>query len=454
MTRATTCLGTLPSKSEMEVDVFFVVRDGSAGQDNFLLEDNELKGHLFSRGAITTNPSGTVSVTFVGFVVWKSKFLLFLPKGCPMPASGDECGAVARLTLRVLKKYARNSFEKDPDARRLSRSLNDPKASGFALATWLADDFSKHGLYRRIRSKFNLSGNGTIDWTRTISKRSAHVSEDSFLYLDCITRDKVYDDSHFMTRLHLTALKLCKLRYADLLDLDGQLLENEGVASLDYRTLFGLGAVHLAKELRHTYADRSIRLFRVLDLLLKNDHPASATTFEAYGTSYFEHVWEAICSTIMGNDIADWLPVIPKPIWHTNSGEMAEAATLRPDIVRRHSYKGGDYVLLADAKYYSLSMPPLLSGNPGVGDVAKQLVYELIIVKEAIRMGIKFTGNCFVFPKEGQVDLVAIAGTVSYAAISAGPIYVVYMDLVAAMKRYVTSDGLVDEEIASLFGFQ
>ncbi len=451
MRQERTSLGTLRSKLVMEFGAFFFVREGGAIQGTSLLDDNELKIHLLSRGVLTTNEDGIFSASFVGFVVWKSKLLIFLPKCFPLPKNGDECSAAARLTMRVLRKYSRNTLENDPDARRLSRNLTDPKASEFALATWLADDFLKNGLYRRTRSNFVVSGHGATDWQRTISRRTAYLSGGSAVYLDFITRDKVNDDFHFITRLHLAALKLCKRRYGAMLDLDDQVLERENVVSLEESALFEAGAVHLARELRHAYSDRAIRLLGVLDLLLKNGHPASATTFEAYGTNHFEYVWEKICSTIIGNDIAAWLHAIPSPIWQITSGHKEEAATLKPDIVRLYSHMSEKFVLLADAKYYTLKMPPDLAGNPGVGDVIKQLVYELVIVKEALERGMELTGNFFVFPQETQSKLISIAGTVAYSGVSAGPIRIAYMDIAQAMKRYLTDEALCDGEIDSLF---
>lgn len=454
MTQAITSSRTLSSDWHMTADEFFVVRDGDSVRSGLLLEDEQLRAHLVSRGALTVNPSGTISVTFVGFAIWKSRIVLFLPKTYPIPADGDEtaCSVASRLTLRVLRKYSHNSFSREPDARRLLRSLSDPETSRFALATWLADDFAKHGLYRRTRNKLASSGNGIVDWHRTISNKTAYMSDGSAIYLDCITREKVSDNSHFVTRLHLTTLMLCKRRYRGILNLDDRMLENEGVMPLEEGPLSQLGPMYLARELRHAYADRSIQLFRVLEFFLKDNHPASATTFEIYGTSYFEHVWQEICATIIGNDIVSWSQCIPNPLWRTNSGCQQEAATLRPDIVRTYQSNGVDAVLLADAKYYSLTMPPNLCGNPGIGDVIKQLVYELAIVGECKNRGVKFSGNFFIFPQEGQSDFFSQVGTVSYPGISAGPIHVGYMDISKAMARYASGKCLTECEIATAFG--
>jgi hypothetical protein len=439
----------------MQATAFLVFRDGDTVREGLLLADIQLNAYLFSRGALTINSSGTASITFVGFVVWESWLLLFLPKGYAFNEKGfvGESGAVARLILRVLKRYSLQGGSREPDSRRLSLSLTDPKTSGFALATWLADDFFRHGLYRRNRNKFTSTGNGPIDWARTIARRNAHVTDGNVLYLDSITRDKVSDDSYFVTRIHRSVLSLCGRRYGEMVNLDRQVVEKEGIVPLPDGDLFQLGSVHIARELRHAYADRSIRLLRVLDLFLKNRHLASQTTFEIYGTSYFEHVWEDICRTIIGTDLGIWSACIPKPKWQTKMGENVEAATLRPDILRQYRSKGLDFVLLADAKYYSLSMPPNLSGNPGVGDVVKQLVYELVIVQEAKRRGVKFAGNFFVFPVADQAGLFETVGNASFSGIAAGPIKVTLMDLSKAMALYTTGSGLSEDEISDSFGW-
>lgn len=439
----------------MATDKWIFIQDGKKIQDNVLIEDKQLKEHLISHGALRISLSKNLSASFVGFAFWKSSFVLFLPKCFPIPSNGyvSGCASAARLILRVLRKYSHDAFTREPDAQRLSKSLTDPNTSSFALATWLIDDFSKHGLYCRTRNKFLLSENGIIDWHRTISQRTAYISQENTLYFDCITRNKVRDDSHFVTRLHLATLKLCLRRYGGILNLDAQMLKIEGIVPLDEGDLFEFGPIYLAKELRHAYSDRSMQLIQMLIIFLKDDHPGSARTFEIYGTSYFNLVWEEICASIIGNDMEDWSKTIPNPIWHSISGDLKESSTIRPDIVKEYQLEdGAKAVLLADAKYYSLIMPPGLSDNPGIADVIKQLVYELTIREEVNKKSLLFRGNFFIFPHEHQSDLFSIVGTVNYEGIpNSGPIKVGYMDITKAMNLYTSGKRLTEKEMEIMF---
>jgi hypothetical protein len=453
MMMESTYLMTLTLNKSLDSITILVFRDGETITHGPLLENKHLNAHLLSRGALSINSSGSISICFVGFSVWESWLLFFLPKGYPKSINKYviEIGETMRLILQVLKKYSFDTGINEPDPRRLSRSLTDAKVSKFALAKWLADDFSRYGLYRKTKTKFTSSGYGVIDWNRTTSLKTAHISDGSVIYLNCITKNNINDDYYFLTRIHISVLDLCRRRYGGIINLDRQVIENEGITPLAEKNLYELGPVYLARELRHAYADRSINLLRMLDIFLKVHHPSSTTEFEIYGTSYFEHVWEKICSTVIGNDIRTWASCVPNPAWISNSGEKVEAASIRPDIIRQFRSNDLDAVLLADAKYYSITMPPMLSGNPGVGDIIKQLVYELAVISESNKRGLKFKGNFFIFPKTEQPSLFSVAGTASYEGISAGPIKIIFLDLSKAMKLYLIGGKLSDSEVVFWF---
>jgi hypothetical protein len=437
----------------MESTFFLVFVEGDSVDEAFLNQQNKVSDHLFSYGAFTRNSSGSVTVTFVGFAIWHAKLILFVPKGYGKSLNTNklENSEFAYLILQVFKKYARETYTTNPDARKLSRTLTDRSVSSFAIAIWLAEDFFKNGIYRNIKKKLSTSSNGLIDWSRTISQYTPHVSEASVTYLDYVAKVKVNDDFHFISRLHYSVLMICIHRYGRLLNLDLRLLEGEAVVPLEERVLFEFGQMHLTRELQHAYSDRSIHLLRNLQTFLEFNSQSSDTTFEIYGTQYFEKIWEDICSNVVGNDIKNWINNFPNPTWQSNTGEMAIAATLRPDIVREYISAGKKLVLLADAKYYLLNLPPKMSGNPGIADVIKQLVYELTIVEAANRLGITFSGNFFIFPKVNQPKLFSIDGFVTYPGIASSLIKVCFLDLTQAMYLYVSGQRLSDTEIASIF---
>ena len=72
---------------------------------------------------------------------------------------------------------------------------------------------------------------------------------------------------------------------------------------------------------------------------------------------------------------------IEKPVWvYVKEGEgpleSQEKNTLRPDCLRMKKGKEG-YFDIIDAKYYLIKTDGVkLSGNPGVGDVTKQFLYD------------------------------------------------------------------------------
>lgn len=96
------------------------------------------------------------------------------------------------------------------------------------------------------------------------------------------------------------------------------------------------------------------------------------------------------------------IAVIEKPKWILNSGIYHEALkTFELDIV---TYTDDTFIIL-DAKYYKLTFNEHnLAGNPGLGDITKQYLYQLAL-NDFIKERFKHVRNALLFPKyDGDIE--------------------------------------------------
>ena len=112
--------------------------------------------------------------------------------------------------------------------------------------------------------------------------------------------------------------------------------------------------------------------------------------------------------------------IIEKPKWQGIDTEEKEAQdTLIPDLISIPKIGNEDYFLIFDAKYYNLRLErgKTLSGNPGVGDVTKQYMYQLAYKNFIKAHNIAVVKNCFLMPTEK--DEIINKGTAKMALLEA-----------------------------------
>lgn len=101
------------------------------------------------------------------------------------------------------------------------------------------------------------------------------------------------------------------------------------------------------------------------------------------------------------------IEIIEKPIWEGNETTEKAADTLIPDLISMPQVDGVDCFMIFDAKYYNIQLEKgkSLRGNPGVGDVTKQYLYQLAYRNFIKEHNIAVVKNCFLMPTE-QTDII------------------------------------------------
>lgn len=359
--------------------------------------------------------------TYVGIITCGSRIIKVYPKY--LLTEQDHLESMKQV-LKVLERYSRseeqiiNVFNGDGD----NRSFNM-----LAVILYLLNDYYEYGIYTNSEDIIEVNGDGDILWSKTIDESFALLQDNKPYYMELYTGRTVDDDMDYFKRLHECILTDCseQLHAAQLdilFDIDQIMLSEEGLddfGDTDYIL------ERIQKELNIQFNTRRQILLKTLYAyvaqnrrLLEYDDGISM-----FGTTAFHAVWENVCAEVFDNKLKTALgklrmsvplskeykpddtliEIIEKPIWKGFDTEEKKASeTLIPDLISIPKIGKEDYFLIFDAKYYNLRLERgrTLGGNPGVGDVTKQYMYQLAYMNFIKAHNIAIVKNCFLMPTE------------------------------------------------------
>lgn len=383
-----------------------------------LFPEPKLRTILLQNGVLVPDRDGALRVRFVGVAVAGGRSFQILPK--IFPDTSRNVVQTMRQVIRALRRYARWQPQNRVEAPFLDPASNLTELNALALADWFIRDYLNSGIYRRLRDREEIGGQGQVSWRRTIERMTPVLSAGRPIYVNTITRSVARDRDHFVSRLHRYIVESAAHRFGHLLGYGTLNLDHEPFDPLSELPSTSLCQSMIRHEMRDAYSDRTMQLLPMLLAWLTAIDNADSADLALYGTNSFYDVWEKACALALGNEREKWQAHIPRPTWTSKSGHIQAAATFEPDIVTRISDGADEHLLIADAKYYRLSMPPSLQGQPGVNDVAKQLWYQRCLADAACDRGLRRTFNIFVVPgpeneeqfwSDGKVDLTGLRET-------------------------------------------
>lgn len=366
--------------------------------------------------------------TFVGIIIAEGRVLKCYPKYLN---KNDKPTEELKQIIKVLRKY--NS--KEQIIRMYNGGGSDTTFNRLAVMVFLLDDYYENGIYTNMEEIIETNGMGEIHWERTINSTYPVIKNACPYYMELQTKRRINDDDDFFKRLHEIILTKCtkELKNADLLelmDIEGVFLTEETPDDLgdDEYILY-----RLSRELNVQFNTRKQTVLKTLEALIMNKSTLDdADSFSMYGSNSFNLVWETVCAEVMNNKLhtqirnlgidnivipegADYsltdelISVIEKPKWcgKTKEGEefvKTADKSLTPDLIT--IYRNGkecDFIIF-DAKYYNIQLEvnQSLSGQPGVGDVTKQYLYQLAYRKFVDANQINTVKNCFLMPTEDE----------------------------------------------------
>lgn len=306
--------------------------------------------------------------------------------------------------LQVLRRY--NSREQ----LLISASGHDESVDFNLLATILffIDDYSENGTYTNPIEINELNGEGEINWDKTIGETNPLLSNNRAYYTELYTHGSLEDELDYFKQLHeciITEcfLKLKKLGLSELFDVeevilyDGELSDFGDEDYILYR---------LSRELAVQFQNRKqIVLKTIYNYVFRGKLQEEENGLSLFGTNSFNLVWEKVCSDVFNNQLNTKLKylslsqplaeqyfderdntllgLIEKPKWNRiEDGKLLKShrveETLIPDIISFFSKEDGECFGIFDAKYYNIHLDERrIDGQPGIGDITKQYLYQL-----------------------------------------------------------------------------
>lgn len=361
--------------------------------------------------------------TYVGIITCGSRVIKVYPKYLLSEKESplDEMKQV----VKVLERYNRsekqiiNLFNGNGE----NRSFNI-----LAVILFLLNDYYEYGIYTNSEDIIEVNGEGEVLWGKTIDESFALFEDNRPYYMELYTGRTVDDDMDYFKRLHECVLTECSRQLKDaqldtLFDLD--------VLELSEETLLDFGEndyilERIYKELNVQFNTRRQILLKTLYAYILNDRRMldGNDGISMYGTTAYHAVWEKVCAEVFDNKLNTTLgqlkmvmglakqyesmkrktliDIIEKPIWEGMDTSETAADTLIPDLISIPQVDGADCFIIFDAKYYNIQLEKgkSLRGNPGVGDVTKQYLYQLAY-RDFIKVhNIAVVKNCFLMPTE------------------------------------------------------
>ena len=302
--------------------------------------------------------------------------------------------------LQVIKKY-------NSKAHIISMSNGLDEQSPFnmlAIMLFLINDYYESGLYSNQRSVLEVNGEGEINWDTTINESFAFLIENRPVYTNLYTNNTIDDTDSIIRRIHQSIISYCsnllhEVGLSDLFGIEDLVLTDEGLEDIgDEEYLL----YQLSKELNVQFITRKQILLKTMFAFISQKSILEhGFGLSMYGTSSFHTVWENVCSTVFGSHLhcklkdlpialsskytptqnSTLIELIEKPKWtaHANGTSYPHtvADTLIPDLITIFQHAKSTYFGIFDAKYYVIRLDESgVSGQPGIGDITKQYLYQ------------------------------------------------------------------------------
>lgn len=360
--------------------------------------------------------------TYVGVITIGNRVIKVYPKYI---LSEKEPVVGMKQVIKVLERYSHseeqivNLFNGDGD----NRSFNI-----LAVILYLLNDYYEYGVYNNIEDIIEVNGEGDILWNRTIDDGFAIIEDGRPYYTELITHRSVEDDMDYFKRLHECVLTECSKQLHDA-GLE-ELFEMETV-SLSDESLEDFGdkeyiLERIMKELNVQFNTHGQILLKTLYTYISQDRKMLEENqgISMFGTTAFHAVWEKACAAVFGNKLGvaigqlqmkeplaagynkktKLIDLIEKPKWCGDGFVHEPKDTLIPDLITINEHNGQDWFVIFDAKYYLIQLEKgrTLRGNPGIGDVVKQYMYQLAYRRFITDHHIAVVKNCFLMPTEGK----------------------------------------------------
>ena len=377
-------------------------------------------------GDAVSNTGVSYVFNYVGIVIIDGYVIKCFPKYIRL---SDEPEKEFKTVLRVLQKVSLDNPVLD-----LTGGGDVSPQDAISLRLYILNEFFQRGFYLNEREFSEDNGEGEILWEETLEEQSYLVGN-SIIHAPLKTL-LVEDDEDYFTNLHKCVLSQISREFEangmnslfDLVPLYFTPVLLSDFDSVDHILYM------LDREEREQYVTWKRSLLKALRAYVAITNTEKAVgRFEIYGTNVFHRIWENVCKKIFTDCL--YLPlkslpvvlsklplhskdsllidIIEKPLWYSARHHVSVKAqgTFEPDLIGIYPSENHDKYefWIFDAKYYYYSFQKkknsndyYISGQPGVEDVAKQYMYEVVFRKFVNDQGYVMAHNIFLTPTEEQ----------------------------------------------------
>lgn len=329
-------------------------------------------------------------------------------------------------------KQILNVIEKYQSVNSNSTTQGGGEHSTLALMIDILRDFHENGLYTTNEIQEEINGEGLINWNKTLESNSVYLYDEIPYYFELITEKTAINSKYIVTQLHEAILNDISEKLKSILSL--LTIQEIHIGGLELESMGDIGyLIHLIeKELNNQFiTSKQLKLKMLLNYLQNKSEYDNSEVVRLYGSFSFNLVWEDVCKRVYGDDLEKPLnqlalitqgeidnkmvdysnyhylkSVVEKPKWirTLNNTKLNTNQTLQLDILKiNHSKK---QFQIYDAKYYQIKISNEknssnynITGQPGVGDIMKQYLYQLAFSKLAKLNDYSFK-NSFIIPKD------------------------------------------------------
>lgn len=336
------------------------------------------------------------------------------------PLISDGFSVEHKIVLKAILKYCKSQNSSTFSSGRLVTA--DGRSTRLSRQLALILDIMETGTYQVPKDEYRINGVGDVVWAETFASMEPVFLQDGPAYVDCITRESDYDDDGYISRLQSCLATRClgyfeEIGLAEPLGLFVETTYDGEISDFGERSCI---ETRIRNELNTQFIDVKQQSLKLMLSVLELDDTnlgSDLLDFQSFGMSGFHALWERAIKEVLRDELErtpESLGLHPEkkadvalkkfidpPVWKcAETGEDAspvedESDSLEPDFVATQvDLNGEKHLVILDAKYY---LPKFDGGRvrnqPGVGDVDKQLLYQLAYspLTDKIR-------NAFIFP--------------------------------------------------------
>ncbi|MDK7491912.1 LlaJI family restriction endonuclease [Bacillus paranthracis] len=404
---------------------------------------------LLKESILVKKDESTYSLNFVGLIAFKGILVSVLPKYSTIEEEKEKLDLTVKL-IKVFRKYEKSNYRKlTSDFYPLNKG--NEFSSILGLSDFFLKDFIYNGYYEREIEEIINDGEDEISWEETISEIVPYFVNKKPYYFTTKNIEYRNDESNIVIAIHQNIIYQNYIKFGKILDynITNFIVPNLSLDVLGSKTyLINI----LRREMQFVFNDHKIRLLKAMIVFLSDEFVNHNNDLSIFGTKNFEYIWETILKRVFSDRKNDLRQSVPEEVWkkHTALWEnfinssYGNSDEYKPDIISI----AGRNLLILDAKYYNIkSTEKGFSGNPGINDIAKQHIYEIIYGEVFNDHKIM---NALLFPSDSINDEYELIGRVQLELLRQPPIILFYINAATVFDFYL-NDHAFNED--TLLGF-